>query len=126
VACAADLSSALSSAAYVHDGPSDATMDVSSQDEERNHRVVQGTFSHDLEIETEVAVRDAETENPLNVPTLPVTKKRIPKASNKFGWGKTRGGDQKVARDTTVPRDTTNETCITSECVVWYCTAAND
>ena len=53
-------------------------------------------------VEIEVAVHDAETEDPLNVPTLPVTNKRMPKTSKKFGRGKTRGGDRKVARATRV------------------------
>ena len=36
-------------------------------------------------VEIEGAVHDAETEDPLNVPTLPVTNKRMPKTSKKFG-----------------------------------------
>jgi hypothetical protein len=54
-------------------------------------------------------MHDAETEDPLNVPTLPVTNKRMPKTSKKFGRGKTRGGDQKGARATRVPQVVTTE-----------------
>lgn len=60
-------------------------------------------------VEIEGAVHDAETEDPLNVPTLPVTNKRMPKTSKKFGRGKTRGGDRKGARATRVPQVVTTE-----------------
>jgi hypothetical protein len=60
-------------------------------------------------VEIEVAVHDAETEDALNVPTLPVTNKRMPKTSKKFGWGKTRGGDRKVARAARVPQVVTTK-----------------
>ena len=57
-------------------------------------------------IEGEVALcdSDAKMDDAFIVP-----KKNIPKRSKKFGRGKSRGGNKKVARDTTVPQEGTNE-----------------
>jgi hypothetical protein len=61
-------------------------------------------LNHELEGEAALCESDAKMDNAFIVP-----KKNMPKRSSKFGRSKSRSGNKKVPRDTTVPQEGTNK-----------------